>query len=42
MSCECEACLDDVTTPPIGYVSDLDWKLEMAWDACWQDMGDYE
>lgn len=42
MNCECEACLDVLTTPPADYVSHEDRMLDMAQDACWGDMGDYE
>lgn len=41
MNCECESCLEDVETPPVDYVSDRDWKHDMAWDACWQDGGEF-
>lgn len=37
MTCLCDACLEDVEIPPADYVSDQDRKLDMAWDACWQD-----
>lgn len=35
--CQCDACLEDVEIPPTDHVSDQDRKLDMAWDACWQD-----
>lgn len=38
--CCCTACLEDQTTPPTDYADPDDWKLEMAMDACWQDMAD--
>jgi hypothetical protein len=42
MTCECDACLDVLYTPPTDYIDPIDVIYEMAWDACWQDMGDYE
>lgn len=36
MTCECDACTEDVETPPIDYVSVMDQAAE----ACWGDMAD--
>lgn len=34
MICECEACSEDIETPPTDYVSVMD----QAWEACWLDV----
>lgn len=40
MDCFCDACLEDLTTPPIDYLDPIDVIYDMAMDACWADMAD--